>query len=109
VKFYCLADEDTVRGFALAGVEGRAVAEPQAAAEALDQACARKDIGIIVMTDVVAQGIRPKIDSIRSGRITPLIVEIPGPKGPMPGRKSLRQSVQEAIGIRLGQDVEDEA
>jgi V/A-type H+/Na+-transporting ATPase subunit F len=107
VKFYCLADEDTVRGFALAGVEGRAVGDPQAAAEALRQVCERQDIGIIVMTDVVAHGIRQKIEEIRAGRITPLIVEVPGPKGPMPGRKSLRQSVQEAIGIRLGQDVED--
>jgi V/A-type H+-transporting ATPase subunit F len=55
---------------------------------------------------VVAALVRGRIDAIRAERITPLVVEIPGPKGPMPGRKTLRQSVQEAIGIRLGQ-VED--
>ncbi len=70
--------------------------------------CARgTTFGIIIMTDVVAQGIRRRIEAVRMERIVPLVVEIPGPQGPMPGRKSLRQSVQEAIGIRLGQ-VEDE-
>ena len=106
MKFYCLADEDTVRGFALAGVEGRAVSRAEDAAAALEDLCARHDVGIIVMTDVVAAGIRSQIDSVRAERVVPLVVEIPGPRGPMPGRKSLRQSVQEAIGIRLGQ-VED--
>jgi hypothetical protein len=35
-----------------------------------------------------------------------LIVEVPGPDGPMPGRKTLRQFVQEAVGIRIGQEEE---
>jgi vacuolar-type H+-ATPase subunit F/Vma7 len=30
-----------------------------------------------------------------------MIVEIPGPAGAMPGLKSLRQSVEEAIGIHF--------
>jgi V/A-type H+/Na+-transporting ATPase subunit F len=103
LKFYCLADEDTVRGFRLAGVEGRTVASPKEAADALEQISARKDVGIVIVTDAVAAGIRSQIDGIRMGQMHPLVVEIPGPKGTMPGRKTLRQSVQEAIGIRLGQ------
>jgi V/A-type H+-transporting ATPase subunit F len=106
VKFYCLADEDTVRGFRLAGVEGQAVTSPKEAEAALEPLLERTDLGILIVTDVVAAGIRRQIDSVRAERVTPLVVEIPGPKGPMPGRKTLRQSVQEAIGIRLGQ-VED--
>jgi V/A-type H+/Na+-transporting ATPase subunit F len=104
VKFYCIADEDTVRGFSLAGVEGRAVATPEEAKLALEEAGARTDIGILIVTDRVAAGVRSQIDAFRSGRAVPLIVEIPGPQGPMPGRKTLRQFVQEAIGIRLGQE-----
>jgi len=104
VKFYCIADEDTVRGFRLAGVEGRAVADPKQAAEALDEAFKRSDVGIVILTDAVAAGIRSHVDGYRGGSARPLIVEIPGPKGPLPGRKTLRQFVQEAIGMRIGQE-----
>ena len=53
-------------------------------------------------TDVIAAEIRPLVDQIRIEREQPLIAEIPGPDGPMPGRKTLRQFVQEAVGIRVG-------
>ncbi|MCX5684689.1 MAG: V-type ATP synthase subunit F [Planctomycetota bacterium] len=104
MKFYCIADEDTVRGFRLAGVEGRAAAEPKEAAEALDAVFKRPDVGIVILTDVVAAGIRAQVDAYRTGSARPLIVEIPGPKGPLPGRKTLRQFVQEAIGMSIGQE-----
>lgn len=104
MKFCCIADEDTVRGFRLAGIAGQAVtAAPQAAA-AVQEAIERGDCGIIILTDKVAAGIRAQVDAIRLKRDRPLIVEIPGPDGPLPGRKSLRQLVQEAVGIRLGQE-----
>jgi hypothetical protein len=32
------------------------------------------------------------------------VVEIPGPEGPIPGRKTLRQFVQEAVGVRIGHE-----
>jgi len=35
VKFYCIGDEDTVRGFRLAGIEGQVVVSPEEAAAAL--------------------------------------------------------------------------
>ncbi len=102
MKFYCIADEDTVRGFRLAGVEGRAVADARQAAEALAETTARGDCGIVILTERVAAGIRERVDAIRFERARPLIVEIPGPEGPLAGRKSLRQLVQEAVGIRVG-------
>jgi V/A-type H+/Na+-transporting ATPase subunit F len=102
VKFCCIADEDTVRGFRLAGITGQAVTTAPQAAAAIQQAVERRDCGIIILTDTVAAGIRSQVDTIRLERDRPLIVEIPGPGGPLPGRKSLRQLVQEAVGMRLG-------
>ena len=104
MAFYCIADEDTVRGFRLAGVPGRAVTTPQEAAAALAHAAARPEVSIVILTDIVAADIRQDVDRIRLELDRPLIVEIPGPEGPMPGRKTLRQLVQEAVGIRLGQE-----
>jgi V/A-type H+-transporting ATPase subunit F len=104
VKFFCIGDEDTVRGFRLAGVEGQAVTTSAEAAAALEAAVARADVGIVIVTDLVAADIRPQVDAVRVDLDRPLIVEIPGPEGPMPGRKTLRQFVQEAVGIRIGQE-----
>ncbi len=102
MKFCCIADEDTVRGFRLAGVAGQVVSTPAQAAAAVEQAVAQADCGIVILTESVAAGIRQQVDAIRLERERPLIVEIPGPEGPLPGRKSLRQLVQEAVGMRVG-------
>lgn len=102
MKFHCIADEDTVRGFRLAGIAGQVVTTAAQAAAAVANAAAQADCAIIVLTEKVAAEIRPQVDRIRLEHGRPLIVEIPGPDGPLPGRKSLRQFVQEAVGIRLG-------
>jgi V/A-type H+-transporting ATPase subunit F len=101
VKFFCIADEDTVRGFRLAGVPGQAVASAPEAAEAVATALAQRDCAIILLTEKVADSIRPQVEQIRFETPQPLIVEIPGSAGPLPDRKSLRQLAQEAVGIHI--------
>jgi V/A-type H+-transporting ATPase subunit F len=101
VEFFCIGDEETVLGFGLAGIEGKSVTTPEQTRAALAGALAASDYAVVMITDVVAQGIRPEIEAIRFERERPLIVEIPGPGGPLPGRRSLREVVQEAIGMRI--------
>lgn len=91
-----------MRGFRLAGIAGQVVTRADQAAAAVEQAAARSDHGVIVLTEKVAAGIRQQVDTIRLEGDRPLVVEIPGPEGPLPGRKSLRQFVQEAVGIQVG-------
>lgn len=81
VKFYCIADKDTVRGFALAGVAGTAVADAKAAAEALARAAAQKECGVIIITESAASLIRAQVDAMRLEVSRPLIAEIPGGGG----------------------------
>lgn len=76
LRFYCIGDEDTARGFRLAGVEGRAVSGPSETAAALDEAAARKDCGVIIITKAAAGLARGKVDEIRLERQKPLVVEI---------------------------------
>jgi V/A-type H+-transporting ATPase subunit F len=104
VTFYCIADEDTVRGFRLAGVEGRAVASPQEAIEALNAAAACVEHGIVILTQPVAAWMREQVDTFRFERDRPLLVEIPGPQGPLAGRKTLHQLVHSAVGIRVDKE-----
>ncbi len=101
MRVYCIADEETVRGFRLAGVPAQPVATPAQAAAALQQIAGQSDCGIIVLTQTVAAGIREPVEMLRRERDGPLVVEIPGPEGPLPGRKSLRRLAQEAVGMRL--------
>jgi len=91
-----------VRGFKLAGVEGEVADNPLQTRQAVTQAATWRDLGVLILTDVVASEIRELVDDIRMNRELPLIVEIPGPDGPMKGRKTLREFVQEAIGVRVG-------
>ena len=104
MTFYCIADEATVRGFRLAGIAGQAVTTAQAAAVAVQQASTGSDCGVIILTDKVAAGIRTQVDCIRFECDRPLVVEIPGPEGASAGSRSLHQLVQEAVGMRLGQE-----
>lgn len=99
MKFYCIADEDTVRGFRLAGVSAQIVSTPQQAKAAIDDVSCRADYGVVIITERVATWIRPQIEMIRLERERPLIVEIPGPEQTLTGRKSLREFVQEAVGV----------
>ena len=102
MKFYCIADKNTVRGFRLAGIESYAAETAEEAHAAIDNIAARPDCGIIIITEKAAVWIRQHIDMIRMERERPLIVEIPGPEGPLSGRKSLRELVQEAVGVSVG-------
>jgi V/A-type H+/Na+-transporting ATPase subunit F len=102
MKFCCIADEDTARGFQLAGVEARVVTTAEQTRAAIDAAVARPDCGVVIITEKVAAWSGQQVEMIRLTRDRPLIVEIPGPEGPLSGRKSLREFVQEAVGISVG-------
>ncbi len=102
MKFYCIADEDTVRGFRLAGVAARVAETEQEARDAIEATALLPDCGVVIVTETVAAWIQPQIEQIRLERDRPLIVQIPGPGGPLSGRKSLRELVQEAVGVRVG-------
>ncbi len=103
MKFFCIGDADTVRAFRLAGIAGQVVRTPAETAAVLSSAMARANCGIVILTEREALGIRAQVDMLRLERAQPLILEIPGPEGPLPGGKSLPQLVQQAIGIRVRQ------
>ncbi len=102
MRFYCVADENTARGFRLAGIVTYVAETAEQARGAIDEVSARPDCGVIIITEKLASLIGSHIEMIRLARGHLLIVEIPGPEGPMPGRKSLRQLVQEAVGVSVG-------
>lgn len=76
MKFYCIGDEDAVRGFRLAGVGGQVALDAAQAEAALAAAAAMEDCGVVLITRAAAALARKKTDELRAGSARPLIVEI---------------------------------
>jgi V/A-type H+-transporting ATPase subunit F len=101
MRYYIIGDEDAVLGFGLVGVEGKDVQNAGQAEEAFSAALEQSDIGIIIITERVADLIRPQVDRFIFTRNFPLIVEIPDRLGPLEGKPGIREMVNQAIGIKL--------
>ncbi len=101
MKFFCLGDEDTVLGFRLVGLEGRAVKSAAEAREAFAVATATQDVGIILMTERAARLIREEVEDYIYNSDFPLVLEIPDSRGPLPDRKSISDLIKEAVGISI--------
>ena len=101
MEYWVIADRETVTGFRFAGVRGDAVETPDEMQRALRSADENPDIGIIIVTEAVAEEVREMINEIRRKERGPVVVEIPGPEGRNPDRPSLMDLIQEALGVRL--------
>ena len=101
MKFYVIADENTVTGFNLVGLEGEAVESPEGAREALAKAFESSDTGIIIITERIADSIREDIEEFTFGHAFPLIIEVSDRRSLVEGRVSIRELVNSAVGIKI--------
>jgi V/A-type H+-transporting ATPase subunit F len=101
MEFYVVADEDTVAGFRYAGVRGLVVATADAAREELQRLADEDAELIVITTERIADSVRDTVNAIRYEGELPLIVEIPGPRGPSERVTSLEQMIRDAVGIRF--------
>jgi len=101
MKVLVIGNQDAVLGFSLVGVHGKTVASIQEASDALDEALATPDTGIVLVTADVAELIQARMDQLKLRSTVPLVVEIPGPMGVGANQPSLNEIVLRAIGIKL--------
>ena len=101
MEYFVLGDEDTVLGFRYAGVDGKAVHSPDEAREALADQVKQGRAGVIFITDEIAATISTEFNRLRFESRMPIVVQIPGPAGPAPGRPDLIALIREAMGIKL--------
>ena len=100
MHYYVIGDADTVLGFAYAGVKGEVATDAASARAALLRISKDEPDTIVIITDVIAESIREDVNAARFDLVEPLVVEIPGPEGPME-QPSLLKLIQEAVGIRV--------
>ncbi len=101
MKLMVIGHPEAVLGFSLAGVSGRMASTAAEANQALDEALSTPDLGIILVTEDVAALIEQRMDQLKMHSTVPLVVEIPGPGGPPPGKAPLAEVVKRAIGIKI--------
>jgi len=83
----------------VAGIPGAAADTPAEARHWLTQSRADPKVGLVLVTERVAAGIRGEIDAIRREGRPPLVLEIPDLKGPLPGGVSLLDRLRAVMGI----------
>ena len=101
MRMMVVGHRDAVLGFSLAGVPGLIATTAREVDQALDDALAIPDVGIVLVTDDVGCLIEGRMDRLRLRSTVPLFIEIPGPVGVRPDRPSLSEIIRRAIGIRI--------
>ena len=101
MRFFVIGDEDTVQGFRLAGVEGEVVHGTDEAQDSLNRAMQTDGIGVILISEPVAQSIRAEVERHVYKTSLPLILEIPDAQGTAEGRGGVRELIRSAVGIHL--------
>jgi len=111
VEYFVIGDAELVTGFALVGVKGQVALNRQTALESFNLMTGQSSSvsavtsenrpKVLIVTEAVADMIQYEILKWQMAGKAPLIVEIPGLQGHLAGRKTLSDSIREAIGIQV--------
>ena len=117
MDYFFIGDPELVTAFRFIGIEGRAVRDPAEAAAVFrritegwvenadtvlpDAVKGAQGCRVLILTEETAAWIEELLVSWQLSGRYPLIVEIPGIMGRMPGKKTLVDSIREAIGIHV--------
>lgn len=107
MKFYIIGERELVLAFRLTGIEG-AVAETRTEVlEAFNRVTSRGGTSsvevprVLILTEHAASQIEDEEIAWQKTGNFPLIVEIPGLNGRLEGKKSLSDSIREAMGVQV--------
>ena len=113
MDYLFLGDPELVTAFRFVGIEGLSIGGPEAAHEVFRRLTGggseaaelvlpgAESCRILIMTEEVADWLGDSLIQWQLSDRYPLIVEMPGLLGRIPGRKTLVDSIREAIGIHV--------
>ena len=102
MKFFVISDNiDTQVGMRLTGIEGIVVHEQEEVEQALREAFADPEIGIVLMTQKLIRLCSETVFQYKLNHKRPLIVEIPDRHGTGRNENFITDYVSEAIGLKL--------
>jgi vacuolar-type H+-ATPase subunit F/Vma7 len=100
MKLLVIGHEDAVLGFSLAGLEGFSTEDPAVALEILEDAAARRDVGLILITAGLANRLGKRLREMEQDPMAPTVLPIPAP-GETLDPPLIRDLVRRALGVRL--------
>lgn len=101
MKFFLISDNtDTQMGLRMAGIEGVVVHEPPEVERELHRVIADESVGIVLITEQLAEMCGNLIYDTKLSVSRPLIVEIPDRHGSRT-KDSITRYVREAIGLKI--------
>ncbi|KXB01060.1 hypothetical protein AKJ43_03705 [candidate division MSBL1 archaeon SCGC-AAA261D19] len=102
MKIASITDSTTAVGLRLGGIKETHEAEDIVEAGELFEELVKKEIGILIITEKLAQGMRKKINKFTEEKERPIIAEIPDKGGPIPERKEvIRTLIKRAVGVEI--------
>ncbi len=101
MRYFVISDNtDTQVGLRLAGMEGVVARSREEAHAALQKAFADPTIGILLITERLAEQCADQLAPWKMEGRTPLVVEIPDRQG-VRAQDSITRYIREAIGVKL--------
>lgn len=102
MQMYLISDNvDTYTGMRLAGINGCIVHHKEHLKEELNRVLKDKNIGILLITELLSNQFPDVIDEIRLNRRLPIIIPIPDRHGTGRDPNFIMSYVNEAIGVKM--------
>ncbi len=101
MKFFLIGDKETVTAFSLAGIEGVVVESETQILANFQREMIGPDKKIFLITERLAERVRPFLNTLLLRKGGPLILEITDRQGPLPGKRSVEGLVLSALGIKI--------
>ena len=110
MEYFVIAEREIILGFKLVGVDGAVALNRTEALSAFNRVTGSGGVEsvpvderpkILILTEDVSAMLEGEVLAWQKGSQYPLIVEIPGIRGHMEGKKSLTDAIREAVGISV--------
>ncbi|MCR5123651.1 MAG: V-type ATP synthase subunit F [Treponema sp.] len=110
MEYFVIGEREIVLAFKLVGVDGSVSVNRTEALDAFNRITGRGGIAsvpaserpkVLILTEEVSSMLEDEVLDWQKGAEYPLIVEIPGIRGHLEGKKTLTDSIREAIGIQV--------
>lgn len=85
----------------LAGIRGTLAADRQAAAAAIEAACADRSVAVLLVTKTVERWLPATVARLKLEGRSPLLTVIPDPQGDGLGSDEITDLIRNAIGVKI--------
>ena len=99
MKIAAIGDKETLTALRLIGI-----ANSYTTKDKFNEIIEDSDVGLILITEEMAESLAVQIDNVRMQKLFPIIVEIPDKKGTRGKEDAIGKLIKRAVGVELGKE-----